>query len=1058
MRRKHLWLTVLLLTILSLTVTACGDKSPTVAPAVKLERESLTLEVGSTFVLTPTVTDWDGAVEWESDDASVVAVADGTLTAVSVGGPVTVRAKAGTASAECAVTVVAPSEVGTLSIGYEKIELLKDRRLTLAPVLIYKGAAVEGVSYTFGENSEGKVVALENVTAATVTVSAIGVGDAIVTVSCTHLGITLTDTVAVKVSPDVVFTVEGLDYGKNGYEVQLVPLVPKGYENAYKNCFTPEVQVAVGGQPIAGDYTLRIPATAQSGVATATGKRIEAAGVGDTTVEIVFTAANQNEYVFPISVNVRLAEVEEQIAFDFEQYDDSGEIVSEFLENSTVRKVLIGNEQLDFDSTEDGKIAVSGLDGLTTGEYALTVQCDNLIYTAKATLVTKVLRTKADLDALDAMSKVDGTPKWTGYFVLGNDIEYNARFASFCGYDQGTEWNDQYGFVGTFDGRGHAIIGMRIDDYWACGMFGTVGAAGVVRNVSFIDAELTSNSLGNGIVAGFVHGLIENVFVDVENYAASNSAGIAYYVFWTGKVRNCVVYARNASAGEGNCSLISQSSVSPTTEIRDCYSVGSYALYRTGGDNPTPGPESNTLKNFQTFAEMDAANLTLADRGWNTDTMWDVSAGVPIAKAYKTYLANGAEELAIPNDNTQAVHNTLTLSGGDDWIYTIKTPIEGISVSGNVVTIEKNYGKQFTVVATYRYDADVTAEKTFTVGNELVELTQSVDMELSAENYTVVIDALADATVNKAVVGATELTIEKQNGASLTLSGYGALPYGDYTLLLTSDAETKDFSAPVSLVTKILRTKDDVDKLNELSRVDGENKWDGYFVLGNDIDYNDLSSVNIYDAPNKYTPFGVYADIGDDVWNSGCGFLGTFDGRGHIIKGFKYSGNNEGGLFGTIGGTGVVRNVGFVKSRLDWTGEAGIVAMYVHGLVENVFVEVEGSGWGASGAIAGALYWTGNVRNCMAIMYDGYVEGNTWSVLIARTYDGCVLENCYGISTLSSPLYNTGGDNPTPGAESNTLKKFGSEQEMKDAGLALAGWNDTIWDTSSGVPVFKGAI
>ena len=82
--------------------------------------------------------------------------------------------------------------------------------------------------------------------------------------------------------------------------------------------------------------------------------------------------------------------------------------------------------------------------------------------------------------------------------------------------------------------------------------------------------------------------------------------------------------------------------------------------------------------------------------------------------------------------------------------------------------------------------------------------------------------------------------------------------------------------------------------------------------------------------------------------NSGVGFVGIFDGRGHAISNLtvKTGGYAKiGGLFGQILNPAIIRNVAFVDMTTDgvgyknlMTGESGRMT----GLMENVFISAKG--------------------------------------------------------------------------------------------------------------------
>lgn len=77
-----------------------GEEKPTLT----LNKTSLTLTVGESETLEATPSETGAAVTWSSSDSSVASVSGGTVTAVAAGNA-TITARAGDASATCAVTV-----------------------------------------------------------------------------------------------------------------------------------------------------------------------------------------------------------------------------------------------------------------------------------------------------------------------------------------------------------------------------------------------------------------------------------------------------------------------------------------------------------------------------------------------------------------------------------------------------------------------------------------------------------------------------------------------------------------------------------------------------------------------------------------------------------------------------------------------------------------------------------------------------------------------------------------------------------------------------------------
>ena len=117
--------------------------------------------------------------------------------------------------------------------------------------------------------------------------------------------------------------------------------------------------------------------------------------------------------------------------------------------------------------------------------------------------------------------------------------------------------------------------------------------------------------------------------------------------------------------------------------------------------------------------------------------------------------------------------------------------------------------------------------------------------------------------------------------------------------------------------------------------VNGGNDFSGkFFKLGGDITFDDATLT--IDNDGDGTPESSHTAIGDETH----AFAGTFDGQGHTISGLRItSASPRQGLFGTLGTTGVVKNVTLADASIagnDYT--AGIVA-YNQGTVDNCHVD-----------------------------------------------------------------------------------------------------------------------
>ena len=199
--------------------TSCGSENPNVVhvAGVTLDKTSMTLAVGDTETLSANVfpeTATDKSVTWSSNNESVAIVNEnGTITAIGVGNAtITVTTNDGGLTATCVVTV---NSVHITSITLNKISttLAVGDTETLIATISPENATDKSV--TWSSNNESVAIVNENGT-----ITAIGVGNATITVTTNDGGLTATCEVNV-CNPYVVVTanadstLELKNYGEN---------------------------------------------------------------------------------------------------------------------------------------------------------------------------------------------------------------------------------------------------------------------------------------------------------------------------------------------------------------------------------------------------------------------------------------------------------------------------------------------------------------------------------------------------------------------------------------------------------------------------------------------------------------------------------------------------------------------------------------------------------------------------------------------------------------------------------------------------------------------------
>lgn len=139
----------------------------------------------------------------------------------------------------------------------------------------------------------------------------------------------------------------------------------------------------------------------------------------------------------------------------------------------------------------------------------------------------------------------------TEHFKLGADITLTESWTPITTVDE-----HGYGsqFLGTFDGDGHTIFGLKfnLSDYIA-GLFGMIGTSGVVKNVKLKDCNISVSSPGQicGGIAGVNYGTIENCHIIGGKITSESDAGGLAGICWYGDGAPRIVACSNSAAITG---------------------------------------------------------------------------------------------------------------------------------------------------------------------------------------------------------------------------------------------------------------------------------------------------------------------------------------------------------------------------------------------------------------------------------------------------------------------------------------------------------------------------
>ena len=286
--------------------------------------------------------------------------------------------------------------------------------------------------------------------------------------------------------------------------------------------------------------------------------------IGEQTLKVVY---NEKETTFDVKV---IAKSLEKIAIltqpakveylEGEEFSaEGGEFVAYYNNNSS-------------DTLELGKATVSGFDNTKIGEQVLKVVYNEKTAEIKVTVSAKpepVVEnpyTKPELK--DGFYQISTAEEllWFVFDVNSGDTKANAaltndivinqdcleRVIKLLGISKAdgdlTVWQPigtfEHAFAGIFDGQGHSISGLFINDKTLdnAGLFGAIASEAVVKNLGVVDSYI-SGGKNVGAICGQSEGKIENCYSLSEVKGTENVNGIAGKVETVSNVENCYYLA-----------------------------------------------------------------------------------------------------------------------------------------------------------------------------------------------------------------------------------------------------------------------------------------------------------------------------------------------------------------------------------------------------------------------------------------------------------------------------------------------------------------------------------
>ncbi len=556
---------------------------------------------------------------------------------------------------------------------------------------------------------------------------------------------------------------------------------------------------------------------------------------------------------------------------------------------------------------------VGRLDLASTTSFAL----NQTAYTIITALGTAGSITGTDLQGING--------SLTGNFVLGSDVDASAtaswngnRGFRGLGTDvDGTPLNGGNGFNGQFDGLGHAISNLTINDPALtvnAGLFGFAGD-GAISNLGLFNASVTAAGAGNvGALAGFSAASINNVVASGTVQGEHNVGGLV------GLANRLILNSASSANVIGNTSVGGLAGWANATFIA-AHATGN--VTGSGGYvGGLIGTAFGTLRQVYATGSVTGGDYTGGLVGYTTGSIIDAyTSGNVMGHGISTGGLAGLNTGYISNTfATGAVAGRIATGGLVGW----NQAYIGDSYASGQVTSPDYFiggliGRQNGGVSGSYWDSYSTGQ------------TGSVGSGTDPGVTEVTSDPAQSGAANYAFSSAA-YTFSGGMGSWVQMNGLR--PMGAWE------------AAPVRGGVGLITNSHQLQLINASA-----DSLNANYVLTDNIALAETGTIaNCTAAANctagSYSVMwgsGGFVSIGTNgdsgPLNAGAGFTGRFDGGGHIISNLTIDRPNASftGLFGIAGAGSSFLNLGVTNANVSGASRVGALAGFSNGSFSNVY-------------------------------------------------------------------------------------------------------------------------
>ena len=415
-------------------------------------------------------------------------------------------------------------------------------------------------------------------------------------------------------------------------------------------------------------------------------------------------------------------------------------------------------------------------------------------------------------------------------------------------------------------------------------------------------------------------------------------------------------------------------------------------------------------------------NATIIVRAEYNQTLLEKTIEVQVKKAEAFFINESGVRLSVTainaNDRTTTRLSTTAQSLSGNATEPLNGEVEWSSSDTSIVSVDE-YGEltshkkgtatvtaSLKVAGEVKYTAWTEIEVYKSVVSGVTALGENGEIDLSQGDFTFSVSELTGATLDYEIEQDEVLVTQDKwtygivsvSNGEITIANE-SISWGERTF--TVELKDRIVTGKTLAITKVLRTAQDIQNITQLAggRDTKSQAYAGYFVLGNSIDLNTAKIGAELDAPLVVD--GV--EKADQNMVITRGFQGVFDGRGYALIGGQYT--TGGGLFGTVGNAGTIKNVALINASLASVESvgAGLFAQKFYGTMEDVSVSCILKGNYVNNATIAAWVSGATFKNVVAeTVYEGTrgEDSSNYGFLLQVQGSDTVLNNVYVITDL----------------------------------------------------------